>query len=110
MGWKVLGPNEDVLQMTEGDFGVALKMSLIDYPISASDSVDFVVVDKIHGDEIVKKTYTSIENNAVNIELTAAESALLEPGEYVYRADWYQDGVFMDNLSRVGIFRVVVKA
>lgn len=110
MSWKVLGPRNDILQMTEGDFGVALKLTLKNYNISANDRIDFVVVKQIHGEELLKKTFINIEGNTVYIMLTQQETSQIAAGEYIYRVDWYQNGVFMDNLSRVGIFRVVIKA
>ena len=96
--------------MTEGDFGNALKINLNKITISENDRFDFVVCDQVHGEEIVKKTFTDVTGGAVYLELTAAESALLPVGVYVYRIDWYQGAVFMNNLSSVGIFEVVVKA
>lgn len=110
MSWTVSGPNFDYLTMTEGDFGNALKINLKKITISQNDSFDFVIVDQVHGTEIVKKTFTDVTGGAVYLELTAAESALLPVGVYFYRIDWYQGAIFMNNLSRIGVFEVVVKA
>ena len=58
----------------------------------------------------VAKTYTNIQNNTIDFELTDSETELLPVGVYAYSLDWYQDGAFMCNIIPSGLFKVVDKA
>ena len=103
--WNV---NGTMLNMTEGDWGVKLPVTVSGVTFSASDSVKIVI--KNGETTIIEKEYTNITQNTVNLELTEAESALLPVGSYVYRLDWYQDGAFMCNIIPISTFKVVDKA
>lgn len=104
--WKVMGT---CISMAEGDFGIALPARVKGATVSAGDSIKFTFKTCINGITILEKDLIPV-NNAVTLELTEAESGLFAVGNYVYKADWYQDGVFMCNIVPCGIFKVVDKA
>lgn len=103
--WNVTGIT---LNMTEGDWGVKLPVTVTGVTFTANDSVRI----KIQRDEttIIEKEYTNITNNTFDLEFTEAESALLPVGSYLYSLDWYQDGSFMCNIIPSGLFVVGDKA
>lgn len=103
--WNV---NGITLNMTEGDWGVKLPVTVTGVTFTANDSVRI----KIQRDEtiIIEKEYTNITNNTFDLEFTEAESALLPVGSYLYSLDWYQDGAFMCNIIPSGVFLVGDKA
>lgn len=103
--WNV---NGNALNMTEGDWGVKLPVTVTGVTFANNDSVKIVI--KSGETTIIEKEYTNITQNTVNLELTEAESALLPVGIYVYRLDWYQDGSFMCNIIPISTFKVVDKA
>jgi len=105
--WAVIGND---LKMTEGDFGVELPITISGTTLTTADSVMFVLKNKVNGDTVLTKTYTEIQNNTFNLELTEAESALLPVGGYVYSIDWYQLGHFMCNIIPFASFKVGEKA
>lgn len=103
--WNV---NGITLNMTEGDWGVKLPVTVTGVTFTANDSVRI----KIQRDEttIIEKEYTNITQNTFDLEFTEAESALLHVGSYLYSLDWYQDGAFMCNIIPSGMFLVGDKA
>lgn len=103
--WNV---NGITLNMTEGDWGVKLPVTVTGVTFTANDSVRI----KIQRDEttIIEKEYTNIIQNTFDLEFTEAESALLPVGSYLYSLDWYQDGAFMCNIIPSGMFLVGDKA
>lgn len=103
--WNV---NGITLNMTEGDWGVKLPVTVTGVTFTANDSVRI----KIQRDEttIIENEYTNITNNTFDLEFTEAESALLPVGSYLYSLDWYQDGAFMCNIIPSGLFMVGDKA
>ena len=103
--WNV---NGITLNMTEGDWGVKLPVTVTGVTFTANDSVRI----KIQQDEttIIEKEYTNITQNTFDLEFTEAESALLPVGSYLYSLDWYQDGAFMCNIIPSGMFLVGDKA
>ncbi len=103
--WNV---NGITLNMTEGDWGVKLPVTVTGVTFTANDSVRI----KIQRGEttIIEKEYTNITNNTFDLEFTEAESALLPVGSYRYSLDWYQDGAFMCNIIPSGLFVVGDKA
>lgn len=98
--WNV---NGITLNMTEGDWGVKLPVTVTGVTFTANDSVRI----KIQQDEttIIEKEYTNITQNTFDLEFTEAESALLPVGSYLYSLDWYQDGAFMCNIIPSGLFK-----
>ncbi len=107
--WNVNG-NE--ITMTEGDFGLLLPLTVNGATFTAADELLFEIKAQANGETLIAKnfTYSDIDNNTVNIELTEAESATLSVGTYCWTLDWYQDGVFLCNVVRVAVFKVVDKA
>lgn len=105
--WAVSGND---LQMAEGDFGIQLPVTVNGTTLTASDSLKITFKTRKNGQTILEKEFTDISQNTVNLELTAAESALFPVGLYVYSLDWYQNGVFMCNIVLCAPFKVVDKA
>lgn len=105
--WRVTA---NTITMTEGDFGVALPVTISGTTFTNDDTVRISILTGMNGSPIVEKEFTAIDDNTVNLELTQAESALLPVGAYVYRLDWYQSGVFMCNIVPCAAFKVVEKA
>ena len=105
--WGVSGHE---LKMTEGDYGMALPITISGTTLTASDEVVMTIKSKANGDTILTKTYDNIDKNTFNFELTEAETQLLPVGSYVYSLDWYQDGAFMCNIIPCAAFKVVDKA
>lgn len=103
--WKV---SNNSIAMTEGDYGVALPVTISGVEIAVGDSVKFTV--KKGNDTVLEKEFSSIQHNTVNLELTEQESESLTVGVYVYTLDWYQDGNFMCNIFNGELFKVVDKA
>lgn len=104
--WDACGNN---LSMAEGDFGFALPFTIEDTNVSETDSIKFVFKDRINGTTVLEKDLT-FDGNASQLIFTEAESALFTVGLYVYRADWYHNGLFMCNVVPIGIFKVLEKA
>ena len=100
--------NGNDIQMTEGDFGIELPITISGVTLGASDSLKFTISQA--DTEIIIKEFTNITDNTVALVLTATESALLPVGEYLYSLDWYQNGVFMCNIVPFGSFKVGDKA
>ena len=105
--WSV---SRNDLQMAEGDYGIQLPITVNGTTLTASDSLRVTIKSHKNGSTIVEKDYTNIVDNTINFELTAAESALLQVGVYVYSLDWYQHGLFLCNIIPLGLFKVVDKA
>ena len=105
MAWEVNGTD---LTMTEGDFGIALPFTVQGIDLAAADNVKLVIKSP-RGSALVEKTFTNIQQNTVSLILSAADSALLPVGRYVYYLDWYQGDAFLDNLVRCAEFKVVKK-
>ena len=109
MAWKV---EEYALQMAEGDYGIKLPFTINGTELTANDTIEITFKRVKNGDDILVKPYTgsAIVNNGFDLELTKEESDLFRPGCYVYRLDWYQNGIFMCNIILCGMFKVVDKA
>lgn len=105
--WNVNGNN---LTMCEGDFGVHLPITITGPTFTSSDAVKLTVKNDINGDTIIEKDFDNIQQNTINLILTASESALLPVGKYVYSLDWYQSGQFLCNVIPTAVFKVVGKA
>lgn len=104
--WEVNGND---LTMTEEDFGIQIPFT-IDLPLTANDSIRMTFKRHRNDDPILEKEFTNILNQTINLEFTEEESKLLPPGNYVYRMDWYQAGVFMCNVIECAKLRVGDKA
>lgn len=103
--WNV---NGNALNMTEGDWGVKLPVTVTGVTFASNDSLKFVI--KNGETTLIEKEFTNITQNTVNLEMTEADTSLLPVGSYVYRLDWYQDGSFMCNIIPISTFKVVDKA
>lgn len=101
--WAVKGNN---IQMTAGDWGVGLPITISGASVTASDEIRFTIKDGYGGTKILEKTYQN-PGNTVNLSLTRSESTRMKPGSYVYRLDWYHDGSFWCNIIPNAEFRVV---
>ena len=95
--------SNNIISMTEGDWGIKLPITVSGTTFAANDELRFTVGE-------VAKTYTNIQNNTIDFELTDSETELLPVGVYAYSLDWYQDGAFMCNIIPSGLFKVVDKA
>ena len=104
--WDVSGQD---LKMCEGDWGVALPITISGTTLTASDEVKFTL-KAADGTTLVTKTFNNISQNTVQLTITEEESALLPIGVYVYSLDWYQSGAFMCNIIPHALFKVVDKA
>lgn len=98
------------VSMAEGDYGIILPVAIEGVTLGTQDSIKIVFKTSINGDLILEKNYDGIENNTVNLEFTAEESALFPVGSYVYSIDWYQSGNFMCNIIAGSPLKVVDKA
>ena len=105
--WKCIGHD---LRMVEGDFGLELPIIITGATFAEGDEIRLTIKTAANGAMILEKTFGSIVDNTVKMELTEAESALLGVGSYVYNLDWYEDGVFLCNIIPCASFRVVDKA
>lgn len=107
MAWD---SNGSTIIMAEGDYGVSLPIKVDGITIDATDSIKLSVKRVPNGAALLESYFSDIQNNTIDLILTAEESAALTVGVYVYSLDWYKDGAFMCNLVPSGIFRVVDKA
>ena len=106
MAWSANGSS---LQMCEGDYGVAIPMKVRCVTLDALDSVKVTIKTGTNRATVLEKTYTNVSNNTVNFQLTAAETAKLPVGDYIYVLDWYRSGTFMYNLLPAAALKVVDK-
>lgn len=102
--------NKQTLQMTEGDWGIELPISIDGVELTASDEVMVTIKTEKNGETVIIKNFANISENTINLSLTEEESALLGVGTYVYSLDWYQDGAFLCNIIPAASFKVVDKA
>ena len=104
MAWKVDG---HALTMAEGDFGLALPVTLSGMQLAAGDCIRITIRTALNGETVLEKNYDTFEENTFSLVLTEEESALFHPGAYVYRMDVYQDGSYLCNVIPCGNFKVV---
>lgn len=106
MAWTAQGNN---LTMVEGDYGVGVPITIRGVTFDVSDMVRVTVKTSKNGTEIFHTDYSNVQDNTINFSLTAAQSALLPVGTYVYVLDWYRDLVFMYNVLPAATLKVVDK-
>ena len=104
--WTVDG---NIITMARGDYGIKLPITITGFTAGAGDSFKLAFEDKTGSEQILTKEYSNISNNTIQFELTSSESALFSVGTYMYSLDWYQSGVFMCNIIKMGTFRVLEK-
>ena len=102
--WKCSGQN---IQMTTGDFGIELPITVSGATFASGDNLRLRITK--NGAEVLSKTFADIQENTVALTLTAAESAALDVGDYVWTLDWYQGDVFLCNVIQAAQFKVVPK-
>ena len=107
MAWKVAGKD---LEMCEGDWGIALPITISGTTLTASDEVLFTLKNKLNGTTVLTKAFSNISQNTISLSLTESESDSLAVGTYVYSLDWYQSEMFVCNLVPTALFKVVDKA
>lgn len=93
--------------MCVGDWGVELPITISGVTLGPSDSLKITISNNT---PLIVKEYDNITQNTIRLVLTEAESALLPVGTYVYSLDWYQDGSFLCNIIKYGLFLVGDKA
>lgn len=98
--WSV---DENEITMCEGDYGIDLPISIEGAELSVGDSLMITIKDVINGTEYLQKSFTD------SLSLTAAESAQLPVGKYVYALDWYRNSTFLCNIIPKSKFTVVDK-
>lgn len=106
MAWTV---KNTTLSMAEGDWGVALPITVDEVTFTEHDVLKFTFKDQNNGTTLLTKEYTPVENT-VNLSFTEAETALFPVGQYVYSLDWYQSGAFLCNVIPTANLKVVDKA
>ena len=68
--WNVTGTN---LQMAEGDYGIALPVTISGTTLTENDSIRFTFKNSPNGETILTKEYTEISQNTVQLVLSEAE-------------------------------------
>lgn len=106
MAWSV---KNTTLSMAEGDWGVALPITVDEVTFTENDVLKFTFKDQNNGNTLLIKEYPPVENT-VNLSFTEAETALFPVGQYVYSLDWYQSGAFLCNIIPTATLKVVDKA
>lgn len=95
------------ITMTAGDYGIKLPVMLSNITITSAD--EFSIRITKGGAAIVELTFSDIQDNTFDIELTREQSDKLRVGNYLYSLDWYQNGHFMCNIIPTSSFKVVTK-
>ena len=105
--------------MTKGDYGINLPITINGITFGQNDEIRFTLKrkqDHCYNNSqpahqvVLTKTYTDIQQNTINLELTKEETDKLNVGAYIYSLDWYQSDQFMCNLIPSASFKVVEKA
>ena len=104
MAWYVSGND---LQMAEGDYGIALPITISGMEFAAGDCVKLTIQTAKNGEVILERDFTTISENTITLELTEEESGLLPSVSYVYRLDAYQDGNYLNNIIPLALLKVV---
>ena len=107
--WNV---NGNSVQMTEGDFGIALPITVTGVEVQSGDYLSIQIKDKVNGKVLINRPvpYSELSLDTFNFVLTEEESAMLPVGTYVYVFDWYHEATFVCNIIPCGTFKVVEKA
>lgn len=104
------GKDDCVIEMVEGDYGIALPINIGNKTLGLDDKFCIKIFKEVNKEPIIVKEYNNTENNIIEFMLTKEESALLPVGKYVYDLDWFQEGAFLGNLLRKKKFEVKDKA
>lgn len=108
--WELINKNGNDVSMIEGEYGLALPITLKDTAVSPSDTVKIEIKSGKNGETILTKEYTGITDSKVYLVLSEEDSAKLPVGSYVYNLDWYLDGIFNGTVINGARIKVVGKA
>ena len=98
------------IEMTEGDFGIALPVEIEGIDVSNADKFVLKIFKEINGQAIIEKVFENITNNTIELSFTQEESEKLEIGDYYYDLDWFQEDVFLSNILAKKRLKVSDKA
>ena len=110
---RCIDEERKTLEMVEGDFGLTLPIELEvedDETITSEDSFSIKIYQGINGQAIIEKSYSDIQDNTIDFELSKTESESLPVGTYYYDLDWYQGESFLGNIIARARFLVKEKA
>ena len=96
--WNVTGTN---LQMAEGDYGIALPVTISGITLTENDSIRFTFKTSPNGETVLTKEYANISQNTLQLVLSEAESALLPVGSY-YCPFRCSGGLFLRDRNHKG--------
>lgn len=98
------------IEMTEGDFGIVLPISIGGIEVTDSDKFSLKIYKEKDGEPIIEKIFENIDNNTLELQFTEEESKKFEIGDYYYDLDWYQKGAFLSNILASRKFTIKDKA
>ena len=105
--WVVSG---NCLEMTEGDYGVELPVTISGVTLQTGDALKFTFKSAPDGEVLLEKVYDDPEDNAVFLVFSESESEIFDADRtYVYSLDLYHTGEYLCNVIRKGTFKVVNK-
>lgn len=101
------------LEMTEGDYGITLPLTVSGITMNPSDYLSLAVKTVKNGDALIEQTMSVSEKTddpVFGLVFSEEQSELLTPGRYYFTLDWYRNGEFYCNIIPDGILKVVDKA
>ena len=105
--------NPLAIKFVEGDWGIILPINLKTEDgetITNSDNFVIKIFEKINEEPLIEKTFSNIQNNTIEFQLTEIDTEKLPVGNYFYDLDWYQDNNFLCNLIAKEKLVVIEKA
>lgn len=104
--------------MCEGDYGRSLPLAIVGEAPGEDEAVMLTIKHTANSTAVIEKSFSDfstrypngVQTICVDLILTAAESAELPVGNYVYSLDWYKSGAFLCNIVPLASFKVVDKA
>ncbi len=110
--WQVNGGNQ--LIMYEGDYNINLPFIITNVTVGTSSAEKIIITIRktINSEALITKEYANVSNNTVVFVLTAADTALLPAGNYVYSVQWVKTGTgaFSNTIIPAGELKVVAHA
>ena len=70
----IVSDADNSIFMSEGDYGVALPFTFSGISIASQDELKLTIMDPEDDTTIIEKTFSNIQNNSFNLELTSSES------------------------------------
>lgn len=98
------------IEMTEGDFGIVLPITIKDIELKGSDKISLKLFKEKDEEPILIKIFENIVDNTLELKFTEEESKCLEVGDYFYDLDWFQENTFLSNILASKKFVVKDKA